>query len=71
MLFAPLQVVGLHVSQSFAAALFGFLGFVFSAAILRFLVRRFLPSTLRWAMAVACVALAFGNTLPLSSCAGR
>jgi hypothetical protein len=63
-LFAPLQLVGIYVSQSLAVALFGFLGFVFSVAIVRFLVRRFLPSTPRWAMAVACVALAFGNTVP-------
>jgi hypothetical protein len=63
-LFAPLQVLGINVSQSFAVALFGFLGFVFSVAIVRFLVRKFLPDTPRWAMAVACVALAFGNTVP-------
>ncbi len=63
-LFAPLQMVGIYVSQSLAVALFGYLGFVFSVAIVRFLVRRFLPSTPRWAMAVACVALAFGNTVP-------
>ena len=63
-LFAPLQVLGINVSQSFAVALFGFLGFVFSVAIVRFLVRKFLPDTPRWTMAVACVALAFGNTIP-------
>lgn len=63
-LFAPLQAVGIYVSQSLAVALFGFLGFVFSVAIARFLVRRFLPGTPRWAMAVACVALGFGNTIP-------
>jgi hypothetical protein len=63
-LFAPLQALGIDVSQSFAVAFFGFLGFVFSVAIVRFLVRKFLPDTPRWVMAVACVALAFGNTVP-------
>jgi hypothetical protein len=63
-LFAPLQVVGVEVSQSFAVALFASLGFLFSALTLRFLVQRFLPGTPRWAMAAACVFLALGNGVP-------
>jgi hypothetical protein len=63
-LFAPFQLIGIEIPQSFAVALFGFLGFVFSALTLRFVVRRFLPDTPRWAMAAATVFLALGNGLP-------
>jgi hypothetical protein len=63
-LFAPFQLLGIEISQSFAVALFGFLGFVFSVMTLSFLVRRFLPGTPRWALAAGSVFLAFGNALP-------
>jgi hypothetical protein len=63
-LFAPFQLIGIEIPQSFAIALFGFLGFVFSAMTLRFLVRRFLPDTPRWALAAATVFLALGNGIP-------
>jgi hypothetical protein len=63
-LFAPFQLVGLEIAQVFAVALFGFLGFVFSVLTLRFLVRRFLPGTPRWALGVATVFLALGNGMP-------
>jgi len=63
-LFAPLQVIGVSFPESLSVALFGFLGFVFSVAVLRFLVRRFLPATPRWALWVGMVALALGNVVP-------
>jgi hypothetical protein len=65
-LFAPLQLIGIELPESLAAALFGFLGFLFSAMTLRFLVRRFLPDTPRWALAAATVFLALGNGLPFA-----
>jgi hypothetical protein len=63
-LFAPFQLIGIEIPQSLAVALFGFLGFVFSALTLRFLVRRFLPATPRWALAASTIFLAFGNAVP-------
>jgi hypothetical protein len=66
LLFAPFQLIGIEIPESLAAALFGFLGFLFSAMTLRFLVRRFLPDTPRWALAAATVFLAFGNSLPFA-----
>ncbi len=63
-LFAPFQLIGIEIPQSFAVALFGFLGFLFSAMTLRFLVRRFLPDTPRWALAASTVFLAFANGMP-------
>jgi hypothetical protein len=63
-LFAPFQLIGIEIPESLAVAIFGFLGFLFSAMTLRFLVRRFLPETSRWALAVATVFLAFGTSMP-------
>jgi hypothetical protein len=63
-LFAPFQLIGIEIPESFAVALFGFLGLLFSVMTLRFLVRRFLPDTPRWALAAATVFLAFGTSLP-------
>jgi hypothetical protein len=65
-LFAPFQLIGIEIPESFAVALFGFLGFLFSVMTLRFLVRRFFPDTPRWALAAATVFLAFGNGLPFA-----
>jgi Ca2+/Na+ antiporter len=65
-LFAPFQLIGIQIPESLAVALFGFLGFLFSAMTLRFLVRRFLPDTPRWALAAATVFLAFGNSMPFA-----
>ena len=65
-LFVPFQLIGIELPESLAAALFGFLGFLFSVMTLRFLVRRFLPDTPRWALAAATVFLAFGNGLPFA-----
>lgn len=65
-LFVPFQLIGVEIPASLAVALFGFLGFLFSAMTLRFLVRRFLPETPRWALAAATVFLVFGNGLPFA-----
>jgi hypothetical protein len=65
-LFAPFQLIGIEIPQALAVALFGFLGFLFSALTLRFLTRRFLPGTPRWALAAGTVFLAFGNAVPFA-----
>ncbi|MDX6732268.1 MAG: hypothetical protein QOC54_2216 [Baekduia sp.] len=66
LLFAPLRLVGVWLPQSLATLLFGFGGTVFSALTLRFLVRRFLPSTPAWALWAGMTALALSNVVPFS-----
>jgi hypothetical protein len=63
-LFAPLQLVGVWIPQSIAVIVFGAFGTIFCLLSLRFLVRRFLPSTPAWALTIAMLALALGNAVP-------
>jgi hypothetical protein len=66
LLFAPLRVLGIWMSQSLAATIFYFGGFVFSLLTLRFLVRRFLPETPTWALWTGFITLACCNVVPFS-----
>jgi hypothetical protein len=66
LLFAPLRLVGVWLPQSLATLMFGFGGLVFSVLTLRFLVRRFLPSTPAWALGASMAALALCNVVPFS-----
>jgi hypothetical protein len=63
-LFLPFRLFGLEMSQSFAAALFGWVGLVCATALLRVLVQRLVPGTPRWFMVVATVGLALTNAVP-------
>jgi hypothetical protein len=65
-LFMPLSVIGIQIAQSTAVALFAFVGFCFSIAVLRVLVARFAPGAPRWMVGAAALALAFGNALPFT-----
>jgi hypothetical protein len=63
-LFAPFRVTGLRMSESFAAALYGFIGLICGFLLLRVLVERLVPNTPRWLLPVALVGLAFTNAVP-------
>ncbi len=52
------------MSESFAVALFGFLGLVFAVALLHVLIRRLRPTTPDWFLTVASVGIALTNVVP-------
>jgi hypothetical protein len=58
--------LGGPLPENLAAALFGLAGLLFSVLLMRFLVRRWLPATPAWMMAVGAVALAFCNIVPFA-----
>ena len=67
LLFIPFRILMLgELPQTLAVFLFAFIGFCFSIACLRLLVRRFAPDAPRWAIAAAALALAAGNALPFT-----
>ncbi|MBV9336571.1 MAG: hypothetical protein JO243_11835 [Solirubrobacterales bacterium] len=63
-LFAPFRITGLRMSESFAVALYAFLGLVCSVLLLRALLTRLVPTAPRWVLPVSVVGLALTNTLP-------
>jgi hypothetical protein len=63
-LFAPFRITGRTMSESFAVALYAFVGLVCAALLLRALIRHFVPSTPPWVLLIATVGLALTNTLP-------
>jgi hypothetical protein len=63
-LFAPFRLTGLRMSQSFAVALFGFVGLVCAVALLHLVVRRLVPGAPRWVLLLATPGLALMNTVP-------
>ena len=63
--FIPFRILPLgDLPQSLAAALFAFAGLCFASALLRFLVRRYLPGTPRWMVGLGILALATGSAVP-------
>ena len=52
------------MSESFAVALYAWVGLVCSVLLLRALIRHLVPSTPPWVLLVAAVGLALTNTLP-------
>ncbi len=63
-LFLPFRITGLRMSQSFAVALFGFVGLLCAVALLHLLVRRFVPRTPNWLLLAASAGLALSNVVP-------
>ncbi len=63
-LFLPFRLTGLKMSESFAVALFSFVGLVCAVALLHVLSRRFLPSTPNWFLTLASVGIALTNVAP-------
>jgi hypothetical protein len=63
-LFLPFRITGLRMSESFAVALYGFVGLLCAVALLHLLVRRFLPSTPDWLLLAASAGLALSNVIP-------
>jgi hypothetical protein len=63
-LFAPFRITGLVMSESFAAALYAFVGLVCAVLLLEALVARLLPRTPKWVLVVSSVGLALTNALP-------
>jgi hypothetical protein len=64
-LFLPWRVLPLgDMPANLACALFAIAGLAFALALLRFLVRRYLPKTPTWQLGVAAVGLAIANAAP-------
>ena len=63
-LFLPFRITSFKMSQSFAVALFSFIGLVCAVATLHLLLRRFIPKTPDWLLVVASAALALTNAAP-------
>jgi hypothetical protein len=63
-LYLLFRITTLQISESFAAALFAFIGLVCAVALLHVLVRRLLPATPRWLLVVASAGLALTNVAP-------
>jgi hypothetical protein len=63
-LFLIFRITGRVMSDSFAVALYGFIGLVCAVALLHLLVRRFVPGTPRWLLVVATAGLALTNAVP-------
>jgi hypothetical protein len=64
LLYLPFQAAGVDVSDPFAVALFGSVGFLFALALMRFLIERYRPRTGVATRAVAAVLLGLGNVVP-------
>jgi hypothetical protein len=63
--FIPFRLLPLgDLPASLAAALFAFIGLCFAVALLRFVVRSYLPDTPRWMVGAGAVALATGSAAP-------
>ena len=56
-LFAPFRITGLVMSQTFAIALYVFVGLVCAVALMHAVVRRLLPATPRWLLLLATFGL--------------
>ena len=63
-LFLIFRITGREMSESFAVALYAFVGLVCAVALLHLLVRRFVPQTPRWLLVVATAGLALTNAVP-------
>ncbi len=63
-LFAPFRLTGYWMSESFAVALFGFVGLVCAVALLHLLVALLVPGTRRWVLLAGTVCLALTNVVP-------
>ncbi len=63
-LFAPFRITGRVMSESFAVALYAWVGLVCSVLLLRALLTRLVPSAPQWVLPVSAVGLALTNTLP-------
>lgn len=63
-LFAPFRITGLRMSESFAVALYGFVGLVCSVLLLRALLTHLVPGAPRWLLPLAAAGLALTNVLP-------
>jgi hypothetical protein len=63
-LFLPFRITSLRMSQSFAVALYGFLGLLCAVALLHLLGRRFVPKTPDWLFVVASAGLALTSVVP-------
>lgn len=65
LLYIPFRALGVgDLTDTLAVAVLAFIGTCFAVALLRFLVRRFLPSTPRWMTALGVIALPFATALP-------
>lgn len=63
-LFAPFRITGLAMSESFAVALYGFVGLLCAVLLLHVLVARLVPGTPRWVTLVSSVGLTLTNAVP-------
>lgn len=62
--FIPFRVLGLgDMPQSLAVLLYAFVGLLFAVGVLRFLVRRYLPTTPPWMRIAGVIALSLSSVL--------
>lgn len=64
LLFALFRLTPWDLSQSFAAALYSFVGLACAVTLLHVLVRRWLPDTPGWLLLLASAGLALTNAVP-------
>jgi hypothetical protein len=65
--FMPFRLLPFgDLPQTLAIAVFAFVGFCFSVAVLRNLVHRYVPGTPRWMLGAAALMLALGNAAPFT-----
>ncbi|MGA2470483.1 MAG: hypothetical protein ABSG64_07320 [Solirubrobacteraceae bacterium] len=63
-LYLPLRLLGIELTDAAAAPIFAFLALAFAVLLLRFIVRRFLRATPGWAVVLGACVLAFGTAVP-------
>ena len=63
-LYLPLRLLGIQLTDANAVAVFSILALLFSVLLLRFLVRRFVPTARGWTVVVGACALAFATAIP-------
>lgn len=63
-LYMPLRLLGIELTDSAAVPIFAFLALMFAVLLLRLVVRRFLPTVRGWALVLGACALAFGTAVP-------
>jgi hypothetical protein len=63
-LFMPFRLTGLTMPEGFAVFLYSFIGLVCAVKLMHLLVRRFVPDTPNWLLAVATAGLALTNVVP-------
>lgn len=63
-LYLPLRLIGIEVTDANAAALFSIVALVFAVLLLRAATRRWVPAAPAWTVVLGACVLAFGTAVP-------